>query len=484
MATAVIDRSYRSALRENPPLSADAHHAIDRVTFGQTPELLRELATIGSGEFLRRQLWPSSIDDSACDNELRAFERLYRPARELVASNAQWEVQNELVGMMIVRAVRSKRQLLEHMVDFWTNHLSVNAGKHRVAYMLPTDNQTFRARALGRYDDLLIASAKSLSMLTFLDNRTSRADINRPPNENYARELLEIHTLGTPDAFTEADVKAVAHVFTGWTLEPVSSSFQFRGSWNRLGPAGGRDTLGWTPPYGSGRIENGESLLRHLARHPSTARTIGHKLCRHFIRDGLAVDDPIVQQVAASYLANDTDIRSTLATLFASEQFRNSAGARIKRPNELLYSMLRASSARFDLSDVQRFSRGIKEELVRLDQVTFAANSPKGYPLDEAAWMDASSLINRWNLAFRVAANRVDYTDIDTSTVGEGAANAGEFVDEIGALLLGKPLQGAERAHLLAHLGASAESGLDRRMKLKRAALVGLTLASPTFQAR
>ena len=464
--------------------SAAALHVIDRLTFGRTPESLREIESVGVDEFVRRQLAPAGLDDAACEAWVSRFQRLYRPIPELVASNAQWELQNELVGMTVVRALYSRRQLLEVMVDFWSNHLSVNAAKFRVAYFLPTDNATFRRLALGRFEDLLTASARSLSMLSFLDNRTSRADGVLPPNENYARELLEVHTLGDADAHSEADVAAIAHVFTGWTIDTDAWRFTFRGEWNRLGPAADRDTLGWRPPAAAGSIANGESLLRHLAHHPLTAANLALKLCRHFIRDDLSAGDATVQSVARSYLESGTDIRATLTTLFASAAFRDSVGARVKRPNELLFAMLRASGARPRIDDVQRFSRAIKEELVRLDQVSFEAPSPKGYPFENAAWTDAGGLIARWNLAFRVAADRVEEVDIATGHFADGARDVGQFVDRIGRRLLGTPLPASERRHLLAHLDAAPDAPVDARIRLKRAAIVGLTLASPTFQSR
>ena len=479
-----IADSLRAAVPKLSILPTDARHVIDRLTYGQTPELLSEVSRIGAAEYVRRQLAPESIDDSACERELGAFTRLYRPTAELVASNQQYAVQNELVGMSLVRAIRSRRQLLEIMVEFWHNHLSVNSEKFRVAYFLPTDNATFRRLALGRFDELLIASAKSPSMLTFLDNRTSRADGPRPPNENYARELLEIHTLGRPDAYSEADVEAIAHVLSGWSIDTGPWRFAFYGAWNRLGPAASRTTLGWRPPEGDGRVENGESLLRHLARHPLTARNLAGKLCRHFIRDDIGDDDATVRSVAATYLASGTDIRATLRALFASEAFRDGAGRRIRRPNELVCAMLRASDARFRLENVQTFSRRIKEELVRLDQVTFESPSPKGYPYEDAAWLDASALISRWNLAFRVAADRIESCRIDTSGLGAQASTAGDFVDAIAERLHGRRLPETERRHLLAHLGASADAPVDARIRLRRAAIVGLTLASPSFQIR
>lgn len=479
-------RLPRSALRDTPRLSDDARHAIDRLTFGQTPELLDELAGSGTEAFIARQLDPGSIDDSACESEVSAFSRLYRPTRELVAQNAQWEVQNELIGMATVRAVRSRRQLQEVMVDFWHNHLSVNSAKRRIAFLLPTDNATMRRHALGRFETILLESARSTSMLAYLDNRTSRGDRVRPPNENYARELLEVHTLGSASAYSESDVEAVAHVFTGWTIDREAWTFRFESGWNRLGPAASRDTLGWRPVAGDGSRENGESLIAHLARHPLTARNLAHKLCRYFIRDSIGADDGTVRAVADSYLANGTDIRATLATLFASSAFRESRGARLRRPNELIYAMLRATSAGFPMlrEDVQRFSRKIREEFMRLDQVTFEAPSPKGWPLADRAWMDASSLVARWNLAFRVAANRADGAEVDLGDYARGAATAGEFVDEIGTLLTGSPLPDAERRHLLFHLGSEADAPVTPRILLRRAAIVGLTLASPSFQAR
>ena len=479
-------RLPRSALRETPRLPDDARHAIDRLTYGQTPELLDELASGGTEAFIARQLDPASIDDSACEAEVARFGRLYRPARDLVAGNAQWEVQNELIGMTTVRSVLSRRQLREVMTDFWHNHLSVNSAKRRIAFLLPRDNTTMRRLALGRFEDLLLESARSTSMLSYLDNRTSRGDRVRPPNENYARELLEIHTIGDASAHSEADVKAVAHVFTGWTIDRGAWEFRFESGWNRLGPAASRDTLGWRPVAGDGSAENGESLIRHLARHPLTARNLAHKLCRHFIRDSIGRDDGTVRSVADSYLANGTDIRATLATLFASGAFKESRGTRIRRPNELIYAMLRATRADFPLlrDDAQRFSRKIREEFMRLDQVTFEAPSPKGWSYADRSWMDASALIARWNLAFRVAANRADGAEVDLGDFATGAANVGEFVDEIGTLLTGAPLPEAERRHLLSHLGADAGASVDRRIMLRRPAIVGLTLASPSFQAR
>ena len=365
------------------------------------------VASTGGDEFIRRQLSPETLDDGPCDAEIARFTRLRQPVGALVASNAQYEVQNELVGQGIVRAVRSRRQLLEVMVDFWTNHLSVNAGKFRVAYHLPTDNATFRRLALGPFDALLSASAKSLSMLTFLDNRTSRADGVRPPNENYARELLEIHTLGDPSAFSEADVEAIAHVFTGWTIDTENWTFAFRGDWNRLGPAATRETLGWRPVAPDGDIANGESLLAHLARHPLTARNLAHKLCRHFIRDDIDVYDGTVQSVAESYLANGTDLRATLSTLFASEAFRGSAGSRVKRPSSCS-AACSARAARASGSTTCSASAAPSRR-----SSCGSTRSPSSRPRRRATrsttrpGMDASSLINRWNLAFRVAANRV-----------------------------------------------------------------------------
>jgi len=484
-ATESDSSSDRPPRRVGTRLAPDVRRAVDRLTFGQTPELLDEIHRRGLADFLARQLDPASIDDSACDAELSAFRRLYLPATELIGgAHSQWELQNELVGMSVVRAVKSRRQLLEVMVDFWSNHLSVNAAKHQVSYFLPADNATVRRLALGRFDELLAASARSPSMLSFLDNRTSRADGTLPPNENYARELLEIHTLGDPAAFNEADIKAVAHVFTGWTIDRSRWTFVFRPEWNRLGPASRRQTLGWRPEAGDGSEANGRSLLAHLARHPLTARNLCHKLCRYFIGDNIGADDATVRSVTARYLESGTDIRATLRALFASDAFRSPTSTRIRRPNELLYAMLRATSAQLPLGDVQHFGRRIKEELVRLDQVTFQAPSPKGYPFEDAAWTDASSMIARWNLAFRLAADRADGARVALPDYAQGASNVGHFVDRIGTRLLGEPPPEAERRHLIAHLGATAGEPVTARMRRRQPALVGLTLASPHFQTR
>jgi len=439
---------------------------------------------LGVNGFIEQQLNPLTIDDSACLNEVARFVRLNNPVRELVLENKKYEVQNELVGMTLVRAVCSRRQLCEVMVDFWTNHFSVNAGKRRVAFFLPTDNDTLRRLSMDRFDRLLIESARSPSMLEYLDNKTSRANGGRPPNENYAREMMEVHTLGDANAYTEQYVKAAAFVFTGWTYDAGDFRYAFRPDWNRLGSARNAEILGWSPVGEDGDVRNGETLLAHLARHPQTARNVCWKLCRFFIRDDISADDPAVQTVVNTYLSTETSIRESLRTLFSTDAFRQSARLKIKRPNELVYSMLRAVDARFQLDYVQGFSREIKEELVKLDHVTFESPSPKGHPYEASAWIDASAMINRWNLAFRTADNRIKNTSIDYSDYRGDAQTLGQLIDNTALRLLGERLPEVERQHILRHLGLTDGDGISQNVMARLPAIVGLTLASPSFQVR
>ena len=281
----------------------------------------------------------------------------------------------------LARAVVSERQLDEVMVDFWENHFSVYSGKGQTRLFLASyDRDVIRPHALGRFRDLLEAVAKSPAMLFFLDNWESAADslhptlaaarqpargrfagIRRPAigrfpprpagaaapkrarglNENYARELMELHTLGVDGGYSQKDVIEVARALTGWTMNPRDGEFVFR---PEMHDAGQKVVLGRTLAAGRG-IEDGEDVLDIVARHPSTARFITRKLVRHFVSD--SAPPALVDQCASVFTKTDGNIRETLRCIVTSPAFFSRSASRptVKSTFEVVASAMRVMNA-------------------------------------------------------------------------------------------------------------------------------------------
>lgn len=342
----------------------------------------------------------------------------------------------EIASSRVVRAVMSERQLDEVMVDFWENHFNVFAGKDRTRYFIPEfDAQTVRPHALGKFRDLLGAVAKSPAMLYYLDNWQSVADSGRPTlrqvplaqrrvaarrqavlaqtrpqlaqlaqrrrglNENYARELMELHTLGVDGGYTQQDVIEVARALTGWTLSRGANGgeFVFR---PEVHDAGAKTILGQKFAAGRGE-EEGEAVLDMLAKHPATARFIATKLARRFVSDTPSA--ALVARASATFTRTDGDIRETVRTIITSPEFfaTSSYRAKVKSPFELVASAMRAMNGAPD-------STPRTTQLVsRLGQPIFGHQAPNGYPETGDAWMNTGAILNRINFGLAVASGRV-----------------------------------------------------------------------------
>jgi uncharacterized protein (DUF1800 family) len=346
----------------------------------------------------------------------------------------------ELASSRVARAVMSERQLQEVLVDFWENHFNVFAGKDRTRYFLPEyDAQTIRPHALGSFRTLLGAVAKSPAMLYYLDNWQSVADSGRPTlrpaarpltarqaarraavlqqrvlqnpslqqalsrrrglNENYARELMELHTLGVEGGYTQQDVIEVARAFTGWTIArgAQGGGFAFR---PEVHDAGAKTILGRSFAANRG-IEEGEAVLDLLASHPSTARFIARKLAQRFVSD--TPSTALVARGADTFLRTHGDIRAVVRTIVTSSEFFATANyrAKVKSPFELVTSTLRAMQAPPDATP--RTSQLVS----RLGQPLFGHQAPNGYPETGDAWMNTGAILNRINFGLAAAAGRV-----------------------------------------------------------------------------
>lgn len=344
----------------------------------------------------------------------------------------------EIASSRVARAVMSERQLEEVMVDFWENHFSVFAGKDRTRYFLPEyDREAIRPYVMGDFRTLLGAVAKSPAMLYYLDNWQSVADSGRPTlgntrqatrraaarraiatnamatrpqlaqlaqrkrglNENYARELMELHTLGVDGGYTQTDVIEVARALTGWTLTRGANGggFVFRPETH---DAGAKTILGQKFPAGRG-VEEGEAVLDLLARHPATATFIATKLARRFVSD--TPPAALVARAANTFTRTNGNVREVMRTIVTSPEFFATAAyrAKVKSPFELVTSTLRAMNAAPDATP--RTTQFVS----RLGQPIFGHQAPNGYPETGDAWMNTGSILNRINFGLAAASGRV-----------------------------------------------------------------------------
>jgi uncharacterized protein (DUF1800 family) len=387
--------------------------------------------------------------------------------------------------LKVARAVTSERQLQEVMVDFWENHFTVydRKGQQMRYYLAAYDRDAIRPHALGKFRDLLEAVSKSPAMLLYLDNWESVADsaeptlaprpiqragganrfaINAHPapapaarrpvrglNENYGRELLELHTLGVDGGYTQQDVINVARALTGWSIERPRATqrenavagFVFRPAFHDAAP---KVVLGHVLGADRG-IEDGEDVLDIVARHPSTARFIALKLCQRFVGD--SPPRGLVDRAAATFTRTDGDIRQTLWTIVTSPEFFSRAAYRtkVKSPFEVVVSALRIMDAEADTTP------RTAQLIARMGEPIFGHQAPNGYPETGESWMNSGAILNRINFGQAVAANRVPGTWLNRWPEGPELMNAprASQVDAVIAGILGGAVSPDTRAILM-----------------------------------
>jgi uncharacterized protein (DUF1800 family) len=461
-----------------PPTDAQMFRALGRLTFGPRAEERLRALEIGLPAWIEEQLAPGAIDDAPAEWRLRQFDTLKLKANELFEyGNKLFEdldrtlVVDELRQATLVRQVYSRRQLYEVMVEFWTDHFNVSVEKGDCWYLKTVDDrEVIRKHALGSFRDLLWASAHSPAMLVYLDNQ---ANVAGTPNENYAREVMELHTLGVDGGYSQQDVMELARCLTGWSVKEHlwKGDFTFNADQH---DAGVKTVLGLSlHPDG---VAEAERVLDLLAVHPSTARFIATKLARRFIAD----DPPpaLVDAAAATFLQTDGDIQAVLRSRLLDGL--SQAGPKYKRPQAFVISALRLLNAETGNGGRQtRPTYPLHDYLARLGQLPFGWPTPDGYPDEAARW--TGNLIPRWQFALALARNDIDGTSIDLPGLLE-SAQAGDptrAADQLGVLLIGAPLDPGQRDSLLASLAAE---GADEQ-SLPQIITAGL-VASPAFQWR
>lgn len=482
-----------SAAATNSGSQANYYTQLRRASFGVSRNVLDNVNRDGFEAYIDQQLDYLNIDDGNLQADI---ERLF-PLTQLSAAELYYGVPGltpgfpenfaavvfDMVRATQYRQIYSQRQLYEIMVDFWSDHFNIHLLNGLEPSLKPVDDlAVIRQHALGNFGDLLRASARSPAMLFYLDNFYNQASA---PNENYARELMELHTLGVDGGYTENDIKEVARCFTGWSLRfPPDSecgTFQFVAPWHDPGV---KMVLGETILAGAGDNEtyDGDRVLEILINHPSTANFIATKLCRRFIADEPQAE--AVAEVAAAFTNSQGDIPDTLRALFNTDAFRNTADAKISRPNEYLAQMLRAllPEGNYPSDNGQLF---FYAQLI-LGHLPFYWPTPDGYPDEKNYWENTGGLLNRWRLAFFSIANLVpdlDAFSIDYASMLSGASTVQDVVDAMIANILMRDLSAADYQTLLAWangLGPQIQGAPETLAALVAAVLI----SSPYFHLR
>jgi uncharacterized protein (DUF1800 family) len=439
------------------PLSKDqkVEHALNRLTFGARPGDVEAIKRMGVDKWIQQQLHPEKIAENpellarleqlptltmssreAADrfevplDQLQALQNASDDAKQKTKQQLKQQgkgpqvVGRELTEAKLLRAIYSERQLDELMVDFWFNHFNVNIAKGADRMLVPSyERDAIRPHVWGSFRDLLGATAHHPAMLFYLDNwqnatpepqgrggnvlrdliqakaKAKGKQLSRGINENYARELLELHTLGVDNGYTQQDIIDVAKCFTGWTIRQPrqGGEFEFNARNHDSGP---KTVLGVKIPAGGGE-KDGEKVLDILAKRPETAQFISFKLAQRFVAD----DPPqkLVDRMAKKFRDTDGDLRAVVETMITSSEFFSEAAlnAKVKTPLEFVASAVRATDAEV------RNPIPLAQRLNDMGQPLYRKVEPTGYSSMAAEWMNSAALLARVNFALDLSSGRL-----------------------------------------------------------------------------
>ncbi len=494
-----------------PPTDQQALHVLNRLSYGPRPGDVERVKQMGIEQYIESQLNPETIPlppalkerlgaldvaDKSTGDMLGAFSNARKRAKD--GDDATKKKEREIIGSMveqtaenrIARAIESPRQLEEVMVDFWFNHFNVFSDKGIERALIPSyERDAIRPYVFGSFRDILGATAKHPAMLFYLDNWIStsadytpknpgkNAAAKRGLNENYAREVMELHTLGVDGGYTQKDVTELARIFTGWTFSERdmlknNRTFQFD---PRRHDDGEKQWLG--KRVSSAGQNEGEAALDYLAMRPATAHHLSYQLAQYFVQD--TPPEELVTRMEKRYLETNGNIRSVLRTLFSSPEFMapSSMGSKFKTPYQFLISAARA--AEIPVTNV----RPLLGALNQLGMPLYGCQTPDGYKNTEAAWLSPDALTRRITFASGFASGRMQ---LAKTTVEDGERmgkrqleKQAEVTQREGGKTIMPPLDAMQ---LLNTLGVSVSEHTREIIKSSpenlRAALV---LGSPDF---
>ena len=385
-------------------------HVLSRLAYGPTPGEIDDVLKHGGWQaWVKLQLDPSKVDDATCDRvvaqrfawtkmSIKDMQREYEGDR----SNIRM-IHEQLPEYVLMRAVLSNKQFYELMCDFWRNHFCVDQPEAQELSRSWTDadyeNQVIRKYAFGKFGDMLFASARHPAMLEYLDNKLSRAD---NWNENYAREVMELHTLGADRGYGNVDVQELSKVLTGWNYDD-DYQFKFVADWQQPGY---KAWLGRKIPQG---YEGGVEALTILATHPNTAQFISEKLCRYLVNDNPPPE--LVRKVASVFRSTQGDLPKVYEAIINSREFmsRENYRSKFKTPFQFTVSALRATGAKLD------DARQACKTVARMGEPIYNCPDPTGWRDQAESWMDAGVLTTRWQFAWDLARGTVDGVTVPES---------------------------------------------------------------------
>ena len=475
---------YKTKLAQasNTPILPDLKEDLDPIRPLEDVLTPAELVVLRSGKAeqkgeLLQSMPPDKIEDMLVAMTQRQRLQLFPPAsrtvrREIFLLNGpQQVVAYDLLDSKMLRAVESTRQLAEELDDFWFNHFNVFYEKGSDRFLIPQyEREAIRPHVLGQFRDLLEATAKSPAMLFFLDNSESvrpdldandkKRKVKRGLNENYGRELMELHTLGVNGGYTQKDVTEVARCFTGWTiLEPrKGGTFVYN---DKLHDKGEKIVLGHVIPAGGG-MEDGEQVLDILATHPSTAHFISQELAQRFVADN--PPEALVNKMAQAFLSTNGSIREVMKTMLNSKEFWSEGAyrAKVKSPFEMVASAARA----LDANVVDGWA--LANQVGHLGEPLYRKLEPTGYSNLNAEWVNSASLLGRMNFALQLAQNHVESVKVDVARFGDDPSEVA-------------------KALMFRSMSPQTRQAIDKALEDKKrnpALVAALIIGSPDFQKK
>ena len=496
-----------------PTLNQKVTHLFERLTFGPRPgdiEKLSKQGQIGITRWINTQLHPETIPDPALEEKLSLLKAptltpdqllAAYPRAELVAERMGFkkedfnkneemkkkvraqigeehlpeEIVRQMTAQRLIRAVESRRQLQEVLTDFWLNHFNIDITKGQERWLLPEfEREAIRKHIFGKFIDLVRATAHSPAMLFYLDNQASHVN---GLNENYARELLELHTLGVDGGYTQSDVTQLARILTGWSIEDpkISAVFRFR---ERAHDRTEKIFLSqrFEPDHGQ---EEGERAIEMITHHPATARFISVKLARYFVSD--KPPKALIDRMTRKFRASDGDLRALYATLFSSPEFWSKATlhAKVKKPVQFVVSAIRALGGEIDpKSELPR-------DLAEMGEDLYKCPPPTGYKDQAEVWINPGELVSRLNFSTRLALNRVEGVYIQLPQLGSVPDQSKKLVRLVSEKILHDSLSAGSEKIVFREFENEHRVMADgevRPFSLSKA--TALILGSPEFQRR
>lgn len=461
-------RAQVVAARQDVDPSSLLEKLMDRITYGATQEERTLAQNLGYQGYLEYHLnFESIAEDQTLLTKLAALTTLEQPYSVLQPQTTSF-VRDELIEATLLRAALSKRQLFERMVELWTDHFNIDVNVSN-QYKTIDDFSVIRPNAMGTFGALVNASARSPAMLYYLNNDVSTAN---NPNENYARELMELHTMGVDGGYTQIDVQEVAKCLTGWTIWPQSAGAALWGTYrynNGTHNQTQKLVLGTTLPANGGQ-QDGITVLNLLVNHPSTARFIAGKICRHFL--GYNVSSAIVNDVAATYTSTGGNIKAMIRTAL-KPQYLASAAPKLKRPFHHFVSALRLTGVAINSTST------VRSRLLEAGHRPFNWPTPDGYPDKLEAW--ASNVLVRWNFGATLANNSSTTPNmpgivLDDAAFFTGCTTADQMADRINERLFAGRMATNERNRIRDAMLPNTPTVTRRRDA------IGLAIGAPGFQ--